>query len=185
MSSLRSETFQRRRPLLILIAALTLITAVWSFVLFNPASSQRTLDQRTHDVAEQLKCPICQGESVADSTTYLSQQIRQSIHDQLQAGRSEQQVIQYFKDRYGDGIVWSPPTQGFTLLAWIVPVLLLILGAGVMLFVLRDWRGSRNRTQSGGPTRDAEIDSYRAELEAELAAEDPIFQASHKKEVRP
>src|SRR5438270_1672066 len=129
----------QRRPLFIALAVLASLGAVWSYVfLQNPP--QPALDQRVHDVASQLRCPICQGESVADSPSQLAQQMRGVIRQQLQSGRSEQEVIQYFRTSYGDQIIWSPPWQGFTLLAWLVPIGLLLAGIVLLLFVLRDWR---------------------------------------------
>src|SRR6266536_6637219 len=128
----------QRRPLFIALAVLAIVGAVWSYVfLQNPPPPP--LDQRVHDVASQLKCPICQGESVADSPSQLAQQMRGVIRQQLQSGRSDQQVIQYFVDRYGQQIVWSPPWQGFMLLAWLVPIALLLGGAVLLFMVLRDW----------------------------------------------
>src|SRR5713226_7305369 len=130
---------KQRQPLFLLLALLAVIAAIWSFTILTAARTQ-TLDQRVHDVASQLKCPVCQGESVADSPSTISQQMRGVIRQQLQSGQSEQQVIQYFIDRYGQQIVWSPPWQGFSLLVWLVPIVLLLGGAALLYFVLRDWR---------------------------------------------
>src|SRR5229473_6404511 len=118
---------KKQRALLLVIAVVVMLAAIWAYVLLvTPA--QESLDQRVHDVASQLKCPVCQGESVADSPSTISQQMRAVIRQQLQSGKSEQEVIQYFVDRYGEQIVWSPPWQGFTLLAWLVPIALLLVG---------------------------------------------------------
>ena|SRR5437588_2161806 len=170
---------KQKRPLIIIIAAAAIVAAIWSYVfLHNPV--QQTLDQRVHDVGAQLKCPICQGESVADSPSQLAQQMRGVIRQQLQSGKSEQQVIQYFQASYGEQIVWSPPWQGFSLLAWLVPIGLMLGGTVLLFFVLRDWR---TRTPANLPTEDAELANvdeaelavYRTQLERELAAEDAIF----------
>src|SRR5437763_17146534 len=109
------------RPLLLVIASITILAAIWSYVLLSQPPKQR-LDQRVHDVASQLKCLVCQGESVADSPATLSLQMRGVIRQQLRSGKSEQEVIQYFVSRYGDRILLSPPLQGLTLLAWLVPI---------------------------------------------------------------
>ena len=130
---------KQRQPLFLLLALLAVIAAIWSFMILTAARNE-TLDQRVHDVASQLKCPVCQGESVADSPSTISQQMRAVIRQQLQSGKSEQEVIQYFVDRYGEQIVWSPPWQGFTLLAWLVPIALLLVGALLLFTVLRSWR---------------------------------------------
>ena len=174
------------RPLFIALAVLAIVGAVWSYVfLQNPP--QPTLDQRVHDVASQLRCPICQGESVADSPSELAQQMRGVIRQQLQSGRSEQEVIQYFRTSYGDQIVWSPPWQGFTLLAWLVPIGLLLAGIILLLFVLRDWRALAPSSSIAGDAELASVDEvdlafYRAQLEQELAADDPIFTSPSRTE---
>src|SRR2546429_4282154 len=129
---------KNRRPLLIVIASISILAAIWSYILLSQPPRQ-TLDQRVPGVASQLKCLVCQGESVADSPATLSQQMRGIIRQQLQSGKSEQEVIQYFESRYGDRILWSPPWQGFTALAWLVPIALLLGGTLLLFFVLRGW----------------------------------------------
>ena len=176
----------QRRPLFIALAVLAIVGAVWSFVfLQNPP--QPSLDQRVHDVASQLRCPVCQGESVADSPSQLSQQMRGVIRQQLQSGKSEQEVIQYFRTSYGDQIVWSPPWQGFTLLAWLVPIGLLLAGIILLFFVLRDWRALAPASSTAADPELASVDEvdlafYRAQLEQELAADDPIFAPQNRTE---
>ncbi len=170
---------KQKRPLLIVLAVVAIVGATWSYVLLqNPP--QQTLDQRVQQVAAQLKCPVCQGESVADSPSLISQQMRGVIRQQLQSGKSEQEVIAYFQARYGDQIVWSPPWQGFSLLAWLVPIALLLGGLLLMAFVLRDWRSVPSSETSSHDAEltnidEADLAGLRALLEQELAADDPIF----------
>jgi cytochrome c-type biogenesis protein CcmH len=176
----------QRRPLFIALAVLAIVGAVWSFV-FMQNTPQPSLDQRVHDVASQLRCPVCQGESVADSPSQLSQQMRGVIRQQLQSGKSEQEVIQYFRTSYGDQIVWSPPWQGFTLLAWLVPIGLVLAGIILLFFVLRDWRALAPASSTAADPELASVDEfdlafYRAQLEQELAADDPIFAPQNRTE---
>ncbi len=170
----------KKRSLLIAIGIIAIVAAVWSFaILRNPP--RETLDQRVQDVAAQLICPVCQGESVASSPATIAQQMRGVIRQQLQEGESEQQVIQYFKDRYGPQIVWTPQWQGFDLVAWLVPIALLLLGVVILFYVLRSWRAAvpANPPPGANPlspdNEEVELDSYREQLERELAAEDPVF----------
>ncbi len=170
-----------RRSLLLFLAVAAIVGSIWSYV-FLITPRQQTLDQRVYDVASQLKCLVCQGESVADSPATLSQQMRGIIRQQLQSGKSEQEVVQYFESRYGDRILWSPPWQGFTLLAWLVPIALLFGGTLLLFIVLRDWqtRSAKGLTEENGSIELEDIDEkdmeyYRQQLEQELAAEDPIF----------
>src|ERR1700730_15856123 len=119
---------QQKRPLFLLLAVIAVILAIWSSMLLL-APSQQTLDQRVHTIGEQLKCPICQVESVADSPSLLAQQMRATIRQQVQAGKSQSEIIQYFQSRYGEQIAWTPQWQGFGLLAWLAPIALLLGGA--------------------------------------------------------
>jgi cytochrome c-type biogenesis protein CcmH len=171
---------KKQRVLLLILAIVIALAAIWSYVLLvTPA--QESLDQRVHDVASQLKCPVCQGESVADSPSTISRQMRGVIRQQLQQGQSEQQVIQYFVSRYGSTILWSPPKQGFTMFAWIIPIAMLLIGAIVLVLVLRGWlAGGRIRHRSEDNGEDEQVDQadlqqFQARLEQELAADDPMF----------
>lgn len=170
-----------------------LVAAIWSYMLLL-APGHQSLDERAHNLGEQLKCPVCQAESVADSPSWVAQQLRASIRQQMQEGRSDQQIVQYLQQRYGNGIVWNPPWQGFALLAWVIPIGLLLIGMLLIALTARDWRALTlaNAQQS---TRDAEASSaapaeedselarYRQQFIAELAADDPLFE-QYGKEAR-
>ncbi len=186
------SSWSGRRSLLLLLAALALMVAIWSWLAFA-VPRQLTLDQHVKNVASQLRCPVCQGESVAEAPAPLAQQMRQVIREQLQAGRSDGEIVQYFASRYGEqNVVWSPPLQGFTLLAWLVPIVLLLGGVMLLVFVVRDWQASGRRSGSSGlvsgddtknherndgdgSPADAALEQYRAQIEHELAADDPLF----------
>jgi len=172
---------QRRslRPFLFVLALVAVVVAIWSFVLLS-APPTETLDARVQDVASQLKCPICQGESVASSPSLLAQQMRADIRQRLQSGQSEQEVISYYVSRYGQQIVWSPQWQGFSLLAWLVPLVLLLGGALLLFFILRDWHRTARSNSSEEDTELANLDEddlkrYQAQLERELVMDDPLF----------
>jgi cytochrome c-type biogenesis protein CcmH len=172
-----------KRSLLLVLAVVALLGAIWSFVLIQHPP-QETIDQRVHDIGSQLKCPVCQGESVADSPAAISQQMRGVIRQQVQEGKSDQQIIQYFEERYGSQIVWSPQWQGFTILIWLTPIGLMIFGALIIFYVLRSWLAVSHEGHASSETDVTYVDeddlaAYREQLEQELAAEDPIF-ASHK-----
>jgi len=175
---------KQRHALFLLLTVVTLVAALWSFMALN-AATHKTLDQRAQAVGSQLKCPVCQSESVADSPSLIAQQMRGVIRQQLQAGKSEQAVIQYFVSRYGEQIAWSPPWQGFTLLAWLVPIVLVLAGGVLLFFTLRAWRAITPATAGNADgeekalttsnENEMELERYRALLEEELASDDLLF----------
>ncbi len=172
---------KQRRSLLLLLALLILVVAVWSYtVIVTP--QPRTLDQQVYDVSAQLKCPVCQHESVADSSASIAEQMRIVVRQRLQMGQSEQQVLQYFADHYGQQILLTPPQQGINLLAWLVPLAAMLLGLGLVVFILRDWRKlnhphpARARAQARDDLQlDPELEQYRVQLEKELKEENQLF----------
>lgn len=130
----------RRPTFLGALAFFVAIGVVWGVVAAH-AAGPPTLDDRVLAVAAQLQCPICHnGESAAASSSEEAAQMRALIREQLLAGQSEQQIVQYFHARYGDAILESPPKQGFTALIWVAPVLMLLAGLAVVLTAAREWR---------------------------------------------
>src|SRR5688572_9592982 len=98
-----------------------------------PAGSE--LDERTAALSHQLRCVVCQNQSIADSQAELAVDLRREVREQLARGRSEQQVIDYMVERYGAFVLYRPPFDGTTLLLWAGPALL--LGGGLLALVLR------------------------------------------------
>lgn len=127
------------RSVLVSGAVLLIVLVVWGATLLAGAHP-RSLDDRVLEVASQLQCLPCRGESVADSPSSWATQVRGVIRQRLQSGQSEQQVIQYFVDRYGENIRQDPPKSGFTLLMWLGPVAALLAGIVVVGLVARQWR---------------------------------------------
>jgi cytochrome c-type biogenesis protein CcmH len=171
---------KKRHSLFLFLGVVAILSSIWLYTLLVSPSKQ-TLDQRVYDVASQLKCLVCQGESVADSPATLSLQMRGVIRQQLQSGKSEQEVIQYFVSRYGDRILLTPPLQGLTLLAWLVPIALMIGGMLLVFFVLRSWQSYSNKEPDDADRAESmnidekELAYYQRQMEQELAAEDPGF----------
>jgi cytochrome c-type biogenesis protein CcmH len=103
------------------------------------AVAESTLDARTRSVAAQLRCPVCQGLSLQDSPSELSQQMRDVVRQQLASGKSEAEVKEFFVARYGEWILMSPTAHGFNWLVYVLPVLVLALGAGVLMLAVKRW----------------------------------------------
>jgi cytochrome c-type biogenesis protein CcmH len=98
-----------------------------------------TLDEQTRHIGKQLQCPVCSGAPVSDSPSELAGQMRAVIRTKLQAGETEPQIIAYFVERYGDAVLVEPPRRGFTLVAWLAPVAMLLVGSIVLWRLLAGW----------------------------------------------
>lgn len=146
-----------RRPTFVIPAGIVLlIGAIWLFTAISGAQP-RTLDERTLVVARQIQCPVCNGESVADSPSLKAAEMRAVIRQQLSEGRSEQQVLAYFSQVYGNDILESPPRQGFTSLIWIMPVLILLAGSIAVVALAREWQ-RQARVVGVGADADDDVD---------------------------
>jgi cytochrome c-type biogenesis protein CcmH len=132
--------------------------------LDDPPETQVITDSRTDALADILRCPVCQGMSVADSREDASLAMKERIREMVAAGYTDEQIIDYFVDRYGEGIVLLPDNRHWMI--WLLPLLALAAGGGMIVF--------RTRTRStptppvATPAGDAD-DPYRAQILAELA----------------
>ena len=143
---------------------------VWQLVYVRPgmAYSQETslapeLQDQFKDIAKDLRCPTCTGISVLESDAEFSVQIKDKVIEQLRQGKSRTDVMAFFVDRYGPWILREPPREGISLMAWIVPIGLMVLGPFGVWFLV--WR-RRKVTISHRVRSAAEI---LAQMETELS----------------
>jgi len=98
-----------------------------------PDAASNPLQQRAYNLYSQLRCPVCQGQSLAESPAELAGDMRALILEQLQAGDDEQTIINFLKDRYGDTILFNPPFSGRTYILWLLPFIILLTGLWVVI----------------------------------------------------
>ncbi|MEZ4631022.1 MAG: cytochrome c-type biogenesis protein [Deinococcales bacterium] len=101
--------------------------------------AQEILEQRVFEIARQLRCPVCRAESAADSSAETSQEFRQIIQEQLEAGKSEAEILAFFRERYGDWILLSPPKEGLHLLVWLLPIIAGLIALIVLAMLMQRW----------------------------------------------
>ena len=106
------------------------------------------LEARVKQVASQLRCPVCQGLSLQDSPSELSQEMKNLVREQLRAGKTPDEVRRYFIQRYGEWILLEPQAHGFNWVVYALPVLLLIAGGGALTFALRRWTSGADVRES-------------------------------------
>jgi cytochrome c-type biogenesis protein CcmH len=116
------------------------------------ARSDSALEAMTTVLASELRCPVCQGNSIQDSPSELAQQMRDLIRDQLRAGKTPDEVRAYFVEKYGEWILLAPKAQGLNLIVYLVPVVAILLGGLVVWRTVRRWThapAGSDQTQQG------------------------------------
>ena len=94
-------------------------------------------EQLYQDLTQQLRCLVCQNETLADSQSALAQDLRKQIREKIQQGNDKKTIISFLTQRYCDFILYSPPWQKNTYLLWLFPFLLLVLGIVILLLVVK------------------------------------------------
>lgn len=118
-------------------------------------------DDRLYSLAGQMKCLQCLGESVAGSQSDIAQEMRAEIRRQMRKGRSDDEILTYFADRYGQRVLLTPSASGLSSVVWILPVVAAGLGVAGLGFAFATWRRQRD---------DASAADVSAEDEALVAA---------------
>ena len=109
-----------------------------AFAADAPASSSDPLlEKRVMQISEELRCLVCQNQTIADSHAELAVDLRNQVREMLKKGMSEQEIKRYMVDRYGDFVLYRPPVKGTTWLLWGGPFALLLTGLGFLFFKLR------------------------------------------------
>ena len=103
-------------------------------------SGPRTAAGRTQAIAEDLRCPVCQGLSVADSHAPTARAIYEDIRRRVDAGESDAEIQAYFVGSYGEWVLLRPETSGAGALVWVLPLVALVLGVGGLAVAFRRWR---------------------------------------------
>ncbi len=122
------------RKSLLALAGILVLLGVAAGLLISGGNG--TVD-RAHDLDQRLRCPVCKSVSIAESPSETATAMRQAVQDQVAAGRSDQQVLDFFRARYGDWVLLDPPARGRTLWVWLLPLAGVAAGALVLAGLFR------------------------------------------------
>ena len=125
----------------------------------GPVVSGAMLDQQTNEIAGLLRCPVCQGMSVADSPSEMAVNMKHQVRELIARGYTREQILRYFERSYGQFVLLKPKFQGVNTLVWILPILALILGAAVIFSFM-----NRQPVDEIAPPPAADEDPYLAEV---------------------
>jgi len=129
---------------LFILALLLSVTAVAREAL--PESADPVLEKRVVKLTSDLRCLVCQNQSLADSHADLAIDLKNQVRAQMLAGKSDAEIRDYMVARYGDFVLYDPPFKARTVLLWAGPFLLMLIGLGGLAIYLR---GRRNRIDAG------------------------------------
>jgi cytochrome c-type biogenesis protein CcmH len=107
--------------------------ALTTIVVAGIVIGEDTETDRVAALGARIKCPVCQGEAIADSPAETARAMMDIVAEKVAAGESDDQIIRFFTDRYGDGILLDPPFEGKTLALWILPVVAALAGVALIL----------------------------------------------------
>ena len=129
----------------------------------KPAAADPALEERVTAVASELRCLVCQNQTLADSNAPLAVDLRNQIRERMREGASERDIIDFLVERYGDFVLYRPPFKATTLLLWVGPMLLMIAGLAALYY-----RIARRRREVAQPKLSGE---ERARAKALLSGE--------------
>ena len=115
---------------------------VFLFSIALNAKAIENNENRIRHLEEKLRCLVCQNQSLADSNAELAGDLRKQVRDQVAAGRSDDEIISYLVQRYGDFVLYEPPFKATTALLWVGPFLLFAAAAGFLLVAVRRRRNA-------------------------------------------
>ena len=132
------------------------------------SADQASLEERARSIDRSLICPVCPGETIDQAQVELAHQMRAVVREKLAAGWTRDQILQFFVDRYGEGVLAAPAKSGFNLVAWVVPFAAVGAGAVVLLVVLRAMRRGCGMAEEGLSPPEQELEPYLSRVDQEL-----------------
>lgn len=98
----------------------------------RPVAEDPELEKRVMKLSQELRCLVCQNETLADSRADLAVDLRREVREQMKAGKTDKEIIAFLTARYGDFVLYRPPVRPTTYLLWFGPFVLLVVGLGVL-----------------------------------------------------
>ncbi|AQA18816.1 cytochrome C biogenesis protein [Halioglobus japonicus] len=126
------------------IALLVFVSIAAQAVIETYEFSDPALEERYRQLSAELRCPKCQNQNIADSNAPISQDLRRLLYEQLEAGASDEEILEYMVARYGEFVRYRPSYDGATLILWLAPLGLLVLA---LVGVVATLRGRRSMSE--------------------------------------
>ena len=148
---------------LFVIAAMFFYVGAWAAPMDTFEFESEAQEKTFRKLSDELRCLVCQNQSIADSNADLAKDLRTEIHSMLQAGKNEEQIKEFMVDRYGDYVLYEPPFNPMTWLLWFGPLVIFIIG----LFYARRFIAQQNSSDVPDELSAEEIERIK-DLQLEL-----------------
>jgi cytochrome c-type biogenesis protein CcmH len=129
--------------------------------------NEEALEKKAREIFDLIMCPLCAGQTIAQSSNETSRQMRALVLKKLRQGETKEEILQYFESRYGERIMAKPNKKGFNLILWFFPFVIVVLAAIVIYFLIRRWSARIPVTPAGNLDED-QLSEYKERLEKEL-----------------
>ena len=152
----------------IIIIGLALLTFVApDLVLAAQYHNEEALQEKAREINELIMCPLCAGQTIAQSSNETSSQMRDLVLKKLRQGETKEEILQYFESRYGERILAKPNIRGFNLILWFLPFVSVALAAIGIYVMIRRW-SARVPPTPASPADENRLAEYKERLEKEL-----------------
>ncbi len=127
-----------------------------------------TLDQRAYQLASEIMCPVCDGQTIDQSNAQIATDMRLKVRELVDSGNTNAEVREYFVLRYGQEILAAPERTGFNLIAYIVPIFIVIISVGVALLAIRNMRRAARRNELETKLASGDLSVYLDKIDQDL-----------------
>ncbi len=127
-----------------------------------------TLEQRMHQLTNQLMCPVCDAQTIDGSNAQISKDMRAKVQELLHEGKSNSEIKDYFILRYGEDILAAPTGIGFNLLAWIMPIFIVLGGISITFLALKNMRCSNTKAALTVTSNQQDLSKYLTQVDTDL-----------------
>jgi cytochrome c-type biogenesis protein CcmH len=155
----------KNRIIILGVSLLFLLPAVLQAA--EHGSQEEIIQEAAEEIYALIMCPLCAGQTIGQSSNETSLQMRALVLKKLRQGETREEILQYFKARYGERILAKPTKEGFNLILWLFPFVSVFLAAGVVYLLIRRWSARTKATSAAGVDEDR-FSEYEERLEKEL-----------------
>ncbi len=158
-----------------IVVGLTLLILLFpDLAVIAQNSEEEALQKTARELYERIMCPICPGQTIAQSNSGTSTQMRDLVLKKLRQGETKEEILQYFISRYGERIMTKPNKKGLNLILWFFPFVFIALATIVIYLLIRNW-STRVQAETVPRFEEAQLNEYKERLEKELKEFDEGF----------